>query len=286
MWKHTNKIVLFIAFGVYCFIYPSSLFLLVTDQVPPGTEWMATLMLVIQGTVATAWAIANYGALRGFLAALAVLALAFIVEAIGASTGFPFGHYSYTDVLYPKLFIVPVGIMFAWLMMILASFFTARLLLNHLRPGASEGAVIFLSAALAVLSDLLMEPVAVHVQGYWTWYGGVEGYYGVPLSNFIAWLATSLLLVLVLSKIMNKGKLMGRAERQQYNFIPLALYMMNLIMFALVNLTHAYYLAGCIGVIMAGLFVFILLRGDHFKPPPFNFRIHLEKIFAKIFPNV
>src|SRR6478672_12002981 len=104
MWKHTNKIVLFIAFGIYCFIYPSSLFLLVTDQVPPGTEWMATLMLVIQGIVATAWAIANYGALRGFLAALAVLALAFTVEAIGASTGFPFGHYSYTDVLYPKLF--------------------------------------------------------------------------------------------------------------------------------------------------------------------------------------
>jgi putative membrane protein len=247
---------------------------------------MATLMLVIQGVVATAWTIANYGALRGFVAALAVLGLAFIVEAIGASTGFPFGHYSYTDVLYPKLFIVPIGIMFAWLMMILASFFMARVLLNRLRPsGASEGAIIFLSAALAVLSDLLMEPVAVHVQGYWIWYGA-EGYYGVPLSNFIAWLATSLLLVLVLSKIMGKGKLMGRADRHQYYLIPVALYMMNMLMFALVNLTHAYYLAGCIGIIMGGLFIYVLARGDHFKPLTFSFRFYLEKFFAKIFPNV
>jgi putative membrane protein len=258
------------AFGVYCFIYPSSLFLLVTDQVPAGTEWMATLMLVIQGVVATAWAISNYGALRGLLAAVVVLFLAFTVEAVGASTGFPFGHYSYTDVLYPKLFIVPVGIIFAWLMMILASFFTARFILNRLRPGGySESALIFLSAALAVLSDLLMEPVAVHVQGYWVWYGA-EGYYGVPLSNFIAWLATSLLLVLVLSRIMGKGKLMGRAERQHFNFIPLALYMMNLMMFALVNLTHAYYLAGCIGIIMAGMFFYVALRGERLRWPGFS----------------
>ena len=251
-------------FGVYCFLYPSSFFLLVTNQVPVGTEWMATLMLVIQGVVATTWTIANYGAWRGFLAALVVLTLAFTIEAIGASTGFPFGHYSYTEVLYPKLFIVPVGIMFAWLMMILASFFMAHFILDRIMPEHSEGAVIFLSASLAVLSDLLMEPVAVHVQGYWVWYG-VGGYYGVPLSNFIAWLATSLVLVLVLNKIMGRGKLMGRFGRRQYTFIPLALYMMNLIMFASVNLTHTYYLAGCIGVIMAGLFAFIVLWGDQIR---------------------
>jgi putative membrane protein len=264
MWNQTNRLVLFMTFGVYCFLYPSSFFLLVTDQVPAGTEWMATLMLVIQGVVATAWTIANYGALRGFLAALAVLTLAFTIEAIGASTGFPFGHYSYTEVLYPKLFIVPVGIMFAWLMMILASFFMAQFILDRIMSGYSASAVIFLSASLAVLSDLLMEPVAVHVQGYWVWYGA-KGYYGVPLSNFIAWLATSLMLVLVLNKIMGHRKLMGGSGRRRFNFIPLALYMMNLTMFTSVNLTHAYYLAGCIGVIMAGLFALILLRGDQIK---------------------
>ncbi len=271
MWNRTNKIVLFIAFGVYCFIYPSSLFLLVTDQVPAGTEWMATLMLVLQGVIATAWTVGNYGAWRGFLAALVVLLLAFLVEAIGASTGFPFGHYSYTDVLYPKLFIVPIGIMFAWLMMTIASFFTARFILNKLLANYSEGLVICLSATLAVLSDLLMEPVAVHVQGYWVWYGA-EGYYGVPLSNFVAWLAISLVLVLLVSKIMGHGKLMGRAERRQYNFIPLALYTMNLMMFALVNLSHTYYVAGGMGLIIVGLLAVIVLRDEDAKLPPFKWR--------------
>lgn len=264
MGSRANRIGLFSAFGVYCFIYPSSLFLLMTDQVPAGTEWMATLMLVIEGLVATAWAVANYGALRGSVAALVALGLGFVVEALGASTGFPFGPYSYTEVLYPKLFVVPVGIMFAWLMIILASFFTARFILDRVRPGHGEGAVIVFSAILAVISDLLMEPVAVHVQHYWVW-RGTDGYYGVPVSNFLAWLVTSLILALLLSKIIGQGKQTGRPKGSRYSFIPPALYLMNLVMFTLVNLSHAYYLAGGIGVAVAAGLAFILLRGHRLK---------------------
>ncbi len=261
MWNRTNRIVLFITFGVYCFIYPSSLFLLVTDRVPAGTEWMATLMLLIEGAIAIAWVVVNYGRLRGFVAALAVLFLGFTVEAVGASTGFPFGHYSYTEVLYPKLFVVPIGITSAWLMMILASFFTARFILNRVVPGHSESSVVFLSALLAVLSDLVMEPVAVHVQGYWTWHDA-SGYYGVPLSNFVAWLIISLLLVFVLSRIMGGGKLLGRqAIKQHFTFIPLALYVMNLVMFTSVNLAHSYYLAGIIGLGVIAGFAWGVSRG-------------------------
>jgi hypothetical protein len=85
-------------------------------------------------------------------------------------------------------------------------------------------------------------------------------------------LAISLVLVLLVSKIMGHGKLMGRVERRQYNFIPMALYTMNLMMFALVNLTHAYYVAGGIGLLIVGLLAFVVLRDEDAKLPPLKWR--------------
>jgi len=102
----------------------------------------------------------------------------------------------------------------------------------------------------------------------------------VPLSNFVAWLATSLILVMVLSRIMGHGKLMGRRERRHYNFIPMALYLMNLVMFALVNLTHAYYFAGGLGITMAGLLIFLLLKKNTPTLPPFNWRNPLAAVLS------
>ncbi|HEX2914790.1 MAG TPA: carotenoid biosynthesis protein [Chloroflexia bacterium] len=244
----TNRFLMLIFFSVYCFIYPSSLFLLMTDRVPAGTEWMASLMLVLEGLVAMAWVMLNYGPWRGFTAALAVLSGAFAVETIGVKTGFPFGQYEYTDVLSPKLLVVPVGIMFAWLMMILSSFFTARYIVHRLWPRRGLGAIILLSAALTCSSDLLMEPVAVHIQGYWTWLEN-GSYYGVPISNFVAWGVTSLLLALVLTGLIGQEtREANKSTRLNFMFIPIALYMMNLLMFAAINLTHNNLLAGMIGI--------------------------------------
>ncbi len=257
----TNRIFLIVSFGIYCFIYPSSLFLLMTDGVPAGTEWMASLMLILEGLVATAWVIINYGPWRGFCGALAVLFGAFTVEAIGVSTGFPFGQYEYTNVLAPKLLVVPIGIMFAWLMMILSSFFMAHFIVERLWPRRGLPTVIVLSASMALASDLLMEPVAVHIQGYWTWLDN-GSYYGVPTSNFIAWGVTSLLLVLMLSRIVGANRTPRLSKGFRYRFIPMALFMMNLVMFAAINLTHGNYLAGFIGAVAGGLCAFLIGRAQ------------------------
>lgn len=254
-----GQLVLFSLFGIYCFIYPSSLFLLITGTVPDGTEWMASLMLVLVGLIATLWVMLNYGLVRGFSAAFAMLSGGFVVEAVGVSTGFPFGQYEYTDVLSPKLLVVPIGITFAWLMMVLSSFFTARFIVERLWPQRGLRTVILLSTSLALLSDLLMEPVATHIQGYWTWYDQ-GSYYGVPTQNFIAWAVTSVVLILVLVAITGQHKKSQSPVRLRFNFVPMALYMMNLIMFASINLSYSYYLAGVIGITVGVSCAYLISR--------------------------
>lgn len=265
-----NKAFLSLTFGGYCFLYLSALPLMVTNNVPAGTEWVASLMLVLQGLAATSWVVINYGLRRGLLAAGMVLFLSFLIESVGVTTGFPFGQYYYTNVLVPKLFIVPVGIMFAWLMMTLSSFFMARFIVSRLfSRWSSPRLVICLSATLAMISDTQMEPVAFHVKNYWVWETTGE-YYGVPISNFVAWLVISLILLTVLTRITgHENNWRTSAEKPRYSFIPLTLYLMNLILFGAVNFSHAYYGAGIIGLTVTVLCLYVTLnrpvmRGFHF----------------------
>ncbi len=257
-----NRAFLFLTFGGYCFIYLSALPLMVTNSVPEGTEWVASLMLILQGLAATTWVMINYGWRRGLLAAGMVLLLSFVIETVGVLTGFPFGQYYYTDILAPKLFIVPVGIMFAWLMMTLSSFFMARFIVSRLFPRLNGARlIVVLSATLAMISDTQMEPVAFHVKDYWRWETSGQ-YYGVPISNFVAWLIISLLLLTVLSRIAGDDQTWRLNNyKPRFNFVPITLYLMNLILFAAVNFSHAFYAAGLIGLIVTVLILYLALGG-------------------------
>lgn len=242
-----NRVFMLTAFGVYCWIYPSSVVLVMLDRVPAGTEWMASFMLIVGGLVAASWVTLNYGLRRGLLASFGLFGLGLAVEAVGVATGFPFGRYSYTNVLAPKLLGVPAGIIFAWLMVVLAAFFTTRYLVTNLRPGWHRWAGLVIAAGLALASDFLMEPVAVYIQNYWTWYDSGP-YYGVPVANFVAWGLISLVMVSVLSRLTVESLPPLRGARLKFLFIPLALFLMNLTMFTLVNFSHNNYLAGFIGL--------------------------------------
>ena len=252
-----NRVFMLTAFGVYVWIYPSSVILVMLDRVPAGTEWMASFMLIVGGLIAASWVTLNFGLRRGLAASFALFGLGLAVEAVGVATGFPFGRYNYTGILSPKLLGVPIGIIFAWLMVVLSAFFTTRYLLGKLRPGWNKAALLGISAALALTSDFLMEPVAVYIQNYWSWYDSGL-YYGVPEANFVAWGLISLLMVWLLNRLTVESLPGHSGGRLKFLFIPLALYLMNLAMFTLVNFSHSNNLAGAIGL-AAGLPCFTLI---------------------------
>ena len=213
--------------------------MLMLDLVPVWGRGMGGFLLMLQGTTVGLW-LAREGGLRGVAAAGAILALSYLVEFVGVSYGVPFGRYTYTDVLGLQLGgAVPLAIPFAWLVVVPGALMLAA--------RARHPAIIApLAAALALLLDLLIEPVAAHVTGYWRWLEPGP-YYGVPTANFMAWGGTALALVLVLQILAPNVRRTPRAA-----WLPRLLFVLNAIQFTLVNAAYGFWWAVAAGVGLLG----------------------------------
>jgi uncharacterized membrane protein len=108
--------------------------------------------------------------------------LGFASELLGVSTGRPFGHYTYTHQLGPRVGGVPVAAVAAWAMMARPAWVVAGLLSRRraVRVGLAAGAL--------TAWDVFLDPRMAR-EGYWTWPGGGR-YEGIPATNFAGWLVT------------------------------------------------------------------------------------------------
>ena len=110
-------------------------------------------------------------------------------ETLSILTGFPFGHYVYTDNLGPKLWLVPLLIMPAYFSMGYIAWTLAHVLLDRYDDRLA-GAEVILVPALAsfvmVMWDLCIDPASSTISGSWIWRDG-GSYFGVPLVNFLGW---------------------------------------------------------------------------------------------------
>src|SRR5262249_15004208 len=121
--------------------------------------------------------------------------LALLTECVGVVTGFPFGSYEFSALLGPKWFgLVPATIPLSWFNIGMGSFLLAKTFFPQRRI-----AYLMISALLILTWDLSIEPIMGHLYPFWIWHDG-GGYYGVPLSNFIAWL----LIAFVISAILDR----------------------------------------------------------------------------------
>jgi bisanhydrobacterioruberin hydratase len=243
---------------IYLFVYPWSILLVSFDRVPEWGTWMGSVLLILQGSLMGLWLRANYGR-PGTYASLLLLILSWLVEHIGATTGFPFGSYTYTNVLLPKIAdVVPLAIPFAWLMVVPASLGITEYVMNTTAPFLASTSnqnhrlwlKMFGAASFTVLLDMTIEPVSVHVNGYWEWKQTDFSYYGVPISNFIAWWILSLLLVWMISmfqQLAQKKSANAQTNSILFPWLPPLLYILNLTMFVLVNMAHAQRSAALIG---------------------------------------
>jgi len=128
-----------------------------------------------------------------FFAICLVVSNAF--ENLSILTGFPFGHYYYTEVLGPKLFHVPIIIGGAYGGAGYLSWMVAHVLLD--RMGAHDRvadrfavwALPVVAAVLMVAWDLCLDPGSSTVGKSWIWIDG-GGFFGVPFQNFAGWYLT------------------------------------------------------------------------------------------------
>jgi uncharacterized membrane protein len=158
-----------------------------------------------------------------------------ILENTSILTGFPFGHYHYTDQLGPKLFLVPLLIgpayfangYFAWVI--------GNVLVGDVRRGSSAFmtfAVPFIASFVMVMWDLTFDPRASTIERQWIWEQG-GGYFGVPLTNYLGWFFT----VYVFLQLFALFAKFRPASNQPARTFPRSYYAQALVMYAVMGLS-------------------------------------------------
>ncbi len=237
---------------IFCVAYPIAVIGVAFNVHPPfSMNWAASVLLILEGIMVTVAWMDEYGP-RGLFASLVIALFSYGVETLGVHTGFPFGSYRYTDALSPVLpGGVPLPVIFAWLTIIIAV--RSLTIRPPLLVGSRLSISIVISALFATLLDLVLEPVAFHIERYWIWLApGNMAYYGVPLMNFVAWFVVSLVLLSLVNGILLRAisflDMTSFSSRLPLN-VPTWLYFATVFMFGLVDLTHGYYLAAGIAAL-------------------------------------
>jgi uncharacterized membrane protein len=138
-----------------------------------------------------------HGALRygwgGILIFIAIaLVVSTILENVSILTGFPFGHYHYTDGLGVKLFLVPLLIGPAYIGTGYLAWTIANVLVGDVRRDSRAFVLVatpVIAAFAMVIWDLCFDPTLSTILKFWIWEQG-GGYFGVPLTNYLGWYLT------------------------------------------------------------------------------------------------
>ena len=110
-------------------------------------------------------------------------------ETLSVLTGFPFGNYHYSDILDPKLGVVPFIIPVSYFCIAYIAWTVGQVLLDQQNSTLQDASVFTLpliGTFVMVLWDLSFDPYAATMNGAWIWEEG-GGYFGVPIENFLGW---------------------------------------------------------------------------------------------------
>jgi uncharacterized membrane protein len=169
-------------FALFSVIKTTSLSTVLGPFIPAVSILVPTLFAVLHGPRRLGW--------RDFAVFFALtFAISWSYESLSIATGFPFGHYSYSDELGPKLGTVPLLIMPAYFAAGYLSWQLAHVLLDRMAgPGGRmpRWAVPVIAAFVMVMWDMSMDPQRSTLRQAWIWEAG-GGYFGVPFSNFMGW---------------------------------------------------------------------------------------------------
>ena len=172
-----------------------------------------TVLVFALASVTGAWAFAGRRTAATVVVAAAGTGL--VAEVVGVATGVPFGDYAYADSLGARLAGVPLVVPLAWLMMAWPAWVVGTALSTRL-PVRRPRVLAWLGSAWALASwDLFLDPQMV-AAGHWAWATGdglaapLPGVPGIPVSNYLGWLAVSLVVTGALALARVPGSTAGR----------------------------------------------------------------------------
>ena len=242
-------------FVFYFFLiwYSVGVILVGFDWVPSWLEWANSVFIITAGVLGVIYFMRTFGTFHGTLISSLIFIGSFAIEYVGSTYSLLFGSYYYTNNFAPNLFDVPIAIGFAWIMVIATSHAIVHAFSvqsNWLRAAAG--------ALLAVLFDLVLDPVSYSVKSYWIW-EEPGFYYDIPITNFTGWFITAFILHVIIELFFKAPKTDSIWQRRM-----VLLYSLMIAMFAFIAFMNGLYLAGSIPVICLLLLLFFMRRGVHY----------------------
>ena len=224
-----------------------------TFLAPPAPAWLQTpanqkvaafmftfggQTTVVLGAVA---GVLHASSRLGWRTAIGIFVVAFSIslasELTGTTTGYPFGPYSYSTQLGHLIGgRVPFNIPTSWFYMLYSSLAICGRLLAPRDDSASKWRWAAVAAVVLTAWDVSMDPAMVATT-HWFWHlPSLEGastfrrvllagfLYGMPLTNWLGWLATGLVVARAMLAIVPPSTW---AERVSPSRLPLVLYAAN-----------------------------------------------------------
>lgn len=179
--RNRLPVVIFLAFALMAAAYFTA-----TQPITPRLALVSSLSVIVFALPSYLAAVKSLGKKRGLLLLAALGLYALTIESLAIHTGFPYGNFTYTDVLGNKIFgLTPWTVAFAYPPILLLTYWYAR------QRHTDDFKIWFSAAFGAMLIDLVLDPAAVRL-GFWYW-DKPGFFYGVPLVNFLGWLLSGFL---------------------------------------------------------------------------------------------
>jgi len=217
-------------------------------RLPEKTGWPeAALVLSAAGT--TLLSLSRQLPGQNVLLAAAVIGLiGGFAHTLSALRAIPFGPCLFTSAAGPRLLdTLPWWVPLVWIVAILNSRGVAQLILRPWRKTRIYGfRLIGLTVVLALVFDLGLEPFATRVHGFCLWEPTRLNlnWCGTPLTNFLGWIATALLiLAFAMPALINKKPVEFPPDYQ-----PLIVWTLVNLLFATGAAAHQLWFAAMLGL--------------------------------------
>lgn len=150
----------------------------------PAWAHYASAVNIVLFALPVIWALRRWLGWRDALMLFGALGVyALVIETLAIITGYPYGHFGYSDHLGYRLFgYAPWTVAFAWTPLAIGAYAMAASVFRSALPRALFGTI------LLTAFDLVLDPGAVYLK-FWQYADG-GWYYGVPWSNFAGWLVS------------------------------------------------------------------------------------------------
>ncbi len=174
----------------------------------------------------------------------------YFIEYVGLRTGWPYGSFEYLLELGPMFEGFPLALPIFFIPLVLNSYLLVNL------AGVSKRWLRFLLSLMLVLAvDAVLDPAMVSL-GVWQYAEGF--YYGVPLSNYLGWVLSGSIVLLVVEHVFDASKVRERLSEADFMLDDFVSFVF---LWGVINL----YYFNIIPVIIAALIGLMLHRMDRFS---------------------